>query len=269
MNSWDVRAYSTNYLRTVLSVQCFLDGLLGTNSYDPEIARQSLSSSTSPQEIIDHTIVSTTTRTKEPKVVVQVRDRAKDTLNAFDRNPDLMKNLVADVVMSPNFLEKDANAAPLAARLANFLPGLGAKGRNTFGGPSGINWIDATDHFVCRGAHGVPFSKFSSFEHDDRVEQTLTAMSHQTLTHLAWRFRQWYKSPPLLAAIAAPPLREIARQLISTPTLGVGERRPFVVYSCHDVTILSLLIRYWSRVSCGRSQGRLEVLAIICLYSRV
>ena len=27
----------------------------------------------------------------------------------------------------------------------------------------------------------------------------------------------------------------------ATPTLGVLEKRPFVVYSCHDVTILSLL----------------------------
>jgi len=44
-----------------------------------------------------------------------------------------------------------------------------------------------------------------------------------------------------LAAIAAPPLREIAKQIQSTPTLGVLEKRPFVIYSCHDVTILSLL----------------------------
>jgi hypothetical protein len=29
MDHWNVRAYSTNYLRTVMSVQCFLDGLIG------------------------------------------------------------------------------------------------------------------------------------------------------------------------------------------------------------------------------------------------
>jgi hypothetical protein len=33
----------------------------------------------------------------------------------------------------------------------------------------------------------------------------------------------------------------MATQLQATPALGVLERRPFVVYSCHDVTILSLL----------------------------
>lgn len=240
LQSWDVRAYSTNYLRTVLSVQCFLDGLLGTNTYDPAKAKGRLSSMADPGQSIDHTIIPTDSAT-EPKVIVHVRERAKDTLNAFDRHPDLMKNLVADVISSPKFQEHDAKAAPLAARLANYLPGLGLKSRNTFGGPSGINWIDASDHFVCRSAHDVAYSRFSEHEDDDGVEQTLSAMAHQTLAHLAWRFRQWYQSPPLLAAIAAPPLREIALQIQSTPTLGVRQRHPFVIYSCHDVTILSLL----------------------------
>jgi hypothetical protein len=190
LQSWDVRAYSTNYLRTVLSVQCFLDGLLGTNAYDPAKAKGGrLSSMAESGESIDHTI-GPTHSSKEPKVPVKVRERSKDTLNAFDRNPDLMKNLVADVITSPKFQEHDAKAAPLAARLANFLPGLGLKSRNTFGGPSGINWIDASDHFICRTAHDVAFSRFSEHEHDAGVEQTLSAMAHQTLAHLAWRFRQ-------------------------------------------------------------------------------
>jgi hypothetical protein len=239
MQSWDVRAYSTNYLRTVLSVQCFLDGLLGTNAYDPSKAKRQVSSMKEHEEsIIDHTVVPTA---ENAKVTVNVRARAKDTLNAFDRNPELMKSLVVDVVSSPKFQKYDAKAAPLAARLANYLPGLGNKDRNTFGGPSGINWIDATDHFVCRTAHDVEFSKFSEHEHDIGAEQTLSAMAHQTLAHLAWRFRQWYQSHPLLAAIASPPLREIATMMEATTSLGELEKRPFVVYSCHDVTILSLL----------------------------
>jgi hypothetical protein len=88
---------------------------------------------------------------------------------------------VGDVVGSPQFVARDATAAPLAARLANFMPGLVRKGRKVFGGPSGINWIDATDHFVCRNSHRVKFSRFSEFQHDDRVERTLQAMAHQTV----------------------------------------------------------------------------------------
>jgi hypothetical protein len=69
----------------------------------------------------------------------------------------------------------------------------------------------------------------------------LAALSHQTTAHLAWRYRQWYKNPRLLAAIAAPPLREILDQLLAATSLEVRERRPFTIYSCHDVTILALL----------------------------
>jgi hypothetical protein len=124
------------------------------------------------------------------------------------------------------------------------LPGLARKKRNTTGfnaSPSGINWIEASDHFVCRSAHQIPFSRFSDFEHDTQVEETLRALSHQTKAHLAWRFRQWYKNPKLLAAIAAPPLREILDQLLAATKMGVRERHPFTIYSCHDVTLLAIL----------------------------
>jgi hypothetical protein len=179
----------------------------------------------------------------EALVKIQVREQSKDTLNAFDRNPDLMADMVSEVMMSDDFQKRDANAAPLAARLANILPGLVRPRRSDFSlrSPSGINWVEAADHFVCRASHNVPFAKFSDFEHDDRVEQTLAAMSHQTLAHLSWRFRKWYQSKRLLAAIAAPPLREICEQMKTTPDLGTNERRPFVMYSCHDITILGLL----------------------------
>jgi hypothetical protein len=86
-----------------------------------------------------------------------------------------------------------------------------------------------------RKAHGVDLALFTDFEHDGQVEQTLAAMDHQTIAHLAWRFRKWYENKRLLAAIAAPPLREIADRLVPTTHLNQGEKRPFVVYSCHDV----------------------------------
>lgn len=66
-------------------------------------------------------------------------------------------------------------------------------------------------------------------------------MEHPTLAHLSWRFRKWYQHERLLAVIAAPPLREICDQIQKTPFLDTHERRPFVIYSCHDITILGLL----------------------------
>jgi hypothetical protein len=66
-------------------------------------------------------------------------------------------------------------------------------------------------------------------------------MAHPTITHLAWRFRQWYQNKRLLAVIAAPPLREVANQVLAATELPGTERHPFVIYSCHDITILGLL----------------------------
>jgi len=101
--------------------------------------------------------------------------------------------------------------------------------------------ISTADHFVCREAHGLPLSSFTDFEGDDRIEQTLRAMSYPTKTHLSWRFRQWYRNRRLLSAIAGPPFREILNQMQETIRLRDDEKRPFTLYACHDITILGLL----------------------------
>jgi hypothetical protein len=241
LSVWDVSAYSTNYLRTILSVQSFLDGLLGTGLLKiGETLREFDSKVTKERRVPNHSWKSSC---ETPLVKIQVRDVSNDPLNAFDRNPDIIADLVAEVMKCEEFFKRDSSAAPLAARLANYIPGLARRNVKDFStlSPSGINWIEAADHFICRAAHGVRLSKFTEFEHDDQVEQTLAAMAHQTLTHLAWRFRQWYKNKKLLAVIAAPPLREIADQIAATPDLRGRQKHPFVVYSCHDITILGLL----------------------------
>ena len=243
LDVWDVKVFSTNYLRTVLSVQSFLDGLLGTRIFASIRDNSATTKLETGVEIPHHGDVPDLVDGKA-LLHVQVRGRDDDTLNAFDRDPDKMTALVSDVMSHPEFQSRDGLQAPLAARLANILPGLARKKRNTTGfnaSPSGINWIEATDHFVCRTAHHVAFSRFSDFEHDIQVEETLRALSHQTTAHLAWRFRQWYKNPKLLAAIASPPLREILDQLLTATTMGVRERHPFTIYSCHDVTLLAIL----------------------------
>jgi hypothetical protein len=240
LKCWDVNVYSTNYLRTILSVQSLLDGILGTKCYDNILAE---GIKENKGIIPDH---STAPSTNNGALInVKVRGRSEDTLNAFDRNPELIAGLVSEVISSESFQEIDGNAAPLAARLSIILPGLARKKKNTTTvfnkAPSRISWVEAADHFVCRTSHDIEYSRFSDFEHETQIEQTLEALSHQTKAHLAWRFREWYKSNRLLAAIAAPPLREIANQILPTISLHESERRPFSIYSCHDVTILALL----------------------------
>ncbi|KAL7535463.1 hypothetical protein ACHAXR_006503, partial [Thalassiosira sp. AJA248-18] len=148
----------------------------------------------------------------------------------------------------------------LAETLSTYLPGLTLAPQAFGGTPSGINWVHANDHFVCRSAHSVPLLAFSDYEgrHDEKEgEQALASLSSQVCSHLAWRFREWYRCPRLLAAVACPPFKEMAKIMMDTAAAAAANndnlvgrlssssnddsRRPFVLYSCHDVTLLALL----------------------------
>jgi hypothetical protein len=242
LSVWDVKVFSTNYLRTIMSVQSFLDGMLGANCYTPSPQR-TLNPDIFEEARVPNHAWRGKSFGKDELVKVRVRELSRDPLNAFDRNPDLMADLVDEVISSEDFMLRDGAAAPLAARLANILPGLVKPRKSDFSSraPSGINWVEAADHFVCRSSHGMDLARFSDYEHDVSVEQMLCSLSHQTLMHLSWRFRKWYQNKRLLAAIAAPPLREITESLKVATSLDTEEKRPFTIYSCHDITILGLL----------------------------
>lgn len=242
LSVWDLTVYSTNYLRTVMSGQSFLDGLLGTDCFNPARRRKLDPTISKEMCVPNHNWPKPEGNGLDTVVPIHIR-LDNDPLNAFDRNPDLMENLVSEVISSNDFQTGDALAAPLATRMANILPGLVRTGLGGYAqrSPSGISWVDASDHFICRNAHGVKLSRFSDYEDDTAIEDSLDDMSHETLEHLAWRKRQWYLNKKLLAAVAAPPLREIAEQVKSAPSLDAQERRPFVLYFCHDVTLLGLL----------------------------
>ena len=98
---------------------------------------------------------------------------------------------------------------------------------------------------MCREAHELNLTRYSVFHNDEQAEKLIASLRSETLSHLAWRFRQWYQSPSLLAAIVLAPLREIEMQMKKSMDLPVQDRKPFVIYSCHDVTLLSV-IWYWS-----------------------
>ena len=146
-------------------------------------------------------------------------------------------------------------AKPLADELSTYLPGLRGAPQAFGGTPSQINWIHANDHFVCRKAHSIPLSAdFSEITEGhttrwdetmmekEQIESKLASLAVPVCSHLAWRFREWYSCPRLLSAIAGPPSREVLNGMLKTVNhLGPNDRRPFVLYSCHDVTLLALL----------------------------
>ena len=147
---WNVKAYSTNYIRTILSAQSFLDGLLGTHCFSPSAQRSLDSLITKEQVVPDHNWVKETFHENSEQdnqrlVPVKVRKISHDPLNAFDRNPDMMAEYVGEVMKKKEFHARDSAAAPLAARLSNILPGLIRPHRSGFSSrsPSGINWVEA------------------------------------------------------------------------------------------------------------------------------
>ena len=128
LDHWEVQAYSTNYLRTVMSVQCFLDGLIGSRNKEQIHKRYKTAdksnriiyaggglshyykeagfheqlellnkSMLTTEEDMEHAIGGRST------VKVEVRDKQIDTLNAFDRRPKMMNDLVKDVIATEQF----------------------------------------------------------------------------------------------------------------------------------------------------------------------
>jgi hypothetical protein len=142
LDHWDVKAYSTNYLRTVMSVQCFLDGLIGKypqpnhssddgNNNSNNCKRQIYAGGGLKRYYMDigeyercvhldrptWTTSADMTRTNAMstddtadtagddnyQIPVQVRDKDIDTLNMFDKYPEMMNGLVKDVIATERF----------------------------------------------------------------------------------------------------------------------------------------------------------------------
>mmetsp|Transcript_10157 Transcript_10157/g.21968 ORF Transcript_10157/g.21968 Transcript_10157/m.21968 type:complete len:405 (+) Transcript_10157:289-1503(+) len=243
-----------------MSVQCFLDGLIGRcpdrtgrndndqnriyaggglTQYYKDIGRYE-------RLAADASAWTTAEDMRGESIRIQVRDREVDTLNAFDKYPEMMNGLVKDVIATEQFQRIDGAARPLAETLSALLPGLRGAPQAFGGTPSGINWIHANDHFVCRKAHSIPLLAFSDREGRRDEEAALAALAGPVRSHLAWRFREWYRCPRLLAAVACPPFREVLGQMSEAVANDDGDARdgrraPFVLYSCHDVTLLALL----------------------------
>jgi hypothetical protein len=74
------------------------------------------------------------------------------------------------------------------------------------------------------------------------AEEAFRELAGPVSSHLAWRFREWYRCPRLLSAVASPPFREVYNGMVEAASnVGPDDRGPFVLYSCHDVTLLALL----------------------------
>lgn len=101
--------------------------------------------------------------------------------------------------------------------------------------------MDAADHFICRASHCLPLTKFSHLENETSAEDMLQALSYATISQLSSRFQSYYQSLPILHEMAGPALDQIKGEMNKIIDSGDRIRKPFNIYSCHDVTILALL----------------------------
>ena len=138
-DGWDIRALSTNYLRTVMSCQAFLDGLLSNNT---RIDSTPLDYAY-PTHYEENLPLPTSDSSKSIEILV--RDAENETLNAFQSSPTLMKEYVRQVFATLEFMAKDQKHKPLKLELDEYLPGLSKN--STYGGTSSqsgdirINWV--------------------------------------------------------------------------------------------------------------------------------
>jgi hypothetical protein len=216
-DKFDISVYSTDYLRTTLSAQAVLLGLL------PDASPPSPSL----------------------KVPVHVRPASLCTLNAYDRDPALMKSYVKEVVGTEAFQATDNKASDQMRPLLE--PHLVLADR--------INWVTLTDHFVCRSSHNTQYFDLAPVDDaaEPSAEQAVGASLHEEVhKHLCWRFKKWYGNKRLLASIAAPMLSEVmsgidecdsvAGVTVAGDTKGVTNKKTqFTIFSCHDVTLLGLI----------------------------
>ena len=183
-------------------------------------------------------------------IKVVVRDQSQDILNAYDRDPELMRSLVIQAYNKTDFKEKDKVATQEIARpIKEHIGGVdgGVKGGDIEGR---VDWIHLADHFVCRGRHGLGLTTMEGKEDQtDEVREAEKEMEKYediVKEHLVWRFGKWFGEKELLNQVGGPMIREVAQSVgkggeLAVGVVGKGGTKKFNVYSCHDVSLLGIL----------------------------
>ncbi len=114
---------------------------------------------------------------------------------------------------------------------------------------SSFRWMAAADFFLTREKAGLL----------EQLSTELRELARQTISHLKWRFFQFYSDPKLLGIMAGPVLSYVVSELqkaAGTTIGGCGDGgfyggehnckndddiiQDVYVYCCHDVTLLAL-----------------------------
>mmetsp|Transcript_19157 Transcript_19157/g.35586 ORF Transcript_19157/g.35586 Transcript_19157/m.35586 type:complete len:398 (-) Transcript_19157:61-1254(-) len=157
-------------------------------------------------------------------VEVNVPSNEDNVLNMYDNDPDTIRAFIKEINLTPSFRSLSSPSSLLPKILSAFSPHT-KKGR--------VDYIHLLDHFVCRRSHDLCYTdvneSYRRGEFDEEVDEVKRI--------LEMRFYTYYTDPQLLKFIIKP----LVNDVINKPC-GLH------VYSCHDVTVLSILYLFEKKV---------------------
>jgi hypothetical protein len=236
-HSANVQARASNFVRTQLSAQHFLSGLLASD-VGADAAPGPASGAEQPRS-------SGATGRYLCRAAINVRPTATDNIAAFDSDNGLMEAM-RQVFASEEYEQREAGVRAAALALTRavpyFQPDLVAP--IAAGAEPRFMWIRAFDYFCVLREHGT------------LIPPELAHLEQMTHEHLLWRFRTLFAHPHILRLAIGSLLAEIAGSVAAAaatavlpgcggagpPARSQHHAQPAVaLYSGHDVTILPLL----------------------------
>uniref|UniRef100_A0AAV1VMD1 Acid phosphatase n=1 Tax=Peronospora matthiolae TaxID=2874970 RepID=A0AAV1VMD1_9STRA len=152
---------------------------------------------------------------------VRVLPPEEDIINTYAIFPEI-KKLKADLERDDaQFAAREHEMAPIKYELMRLFPAVHS-------GQVPFNWLNAADYFVCRHAHQAPYIPGTEL-HADVTER-----------HLEFRFHQFYSHRPILKLVAGRLMHNVLLEM-QKALWDHRESKTIVVYSGHDVSLLSVL----------------------------
>ncbi|ETK80546.1 hypothetical protein F441_16191 [Phytophthora nicotianae CJ01A1] len=152
---------------------------------------------------------------------VRVLPPEKDIINTYSIFPEIMQ-MKADLEKdNAEFAAREYEMAPIKQELMRLFPAVDS-------GQVPFTWLTAADYFVCRRSHQVPYIPGTEV-HGNATER-----------HLGFRFHQFYSHRTILKLVAGRLMHNVLREM-QKALWDHSESKEIVIYSGHDVSLLSVL----------------------------
>lgn len=154
-----------------------------------------------------------------PSVKVLPPDR--DIINTYRVFPEIMQMKVELEKDNAEFAAREHEMMSIKQELTRLFPAVNS-------GHIPFSWLNAADYFVCRRAYQIPYISGTEV-HGEATER-----------HLSYRFHQFYSHRTILKLVSGRLMHNVLREMQKAIS-GHRESKRIVIYSGHDVSLLSIL----------------------------